>query len=311
MQKAPVLVITSQVVRGRVGARACGFALERLGHPAWILPTILLPYHPGHGRGTRIVAPAEDFSALIEDLIGKPWLAELGGVITGYLGHAKQAGAIARLILALKAKNPGLLYCCDPVIGDEAGLYVPEATAVAIRDELLPLADIITPNRHEFAWLTGGASQKAAKAEEAHLLDSNEMIVTCARKLAPRLVAVTSAFAMMKNAQATLLYDRSADAGYLAEHRSFDQVPNGPGDLFSGLLMARLLEGAAPERALQLSTASVFEIIAQSVRRGADELCLIEEQARLETPMAMVTLRRIGAPALTRKGMIAKPIPLE
>lgn len=305
MAKAPVLVITSQVVRGRVGARASGFALERLGHPTWVLPTIVLPYHPGHGPGTRIVAPLADFSALIDDLIDKPWLSELGGVITGYLGRAEQARPIARLIAAIRARNPGLLYCCDPVIGDQAGLYVPEATAVAIRDELLPLADLITPNRHEFAWLTGGAAQ------EGGLLEANEAIVARAKGMSPRLVAVTSAIAMMKNAEATLLYDRQADAGFLAEHRGFERVPNGPGDLFSGVLMARLLEGAAPERALQLSSAAVFEILAQSAKRGADELCLIEEQARLETPMAMVTMRRIGPPALARKGVVAKPTPLQ
>ena len=35
---------------------------------------------------------------------------------------------------AVKRANPDALYLCDPVMGDQAGLYIPEATAQAIRD---------------------------------------------------------------------------------------------------------------------------------------------------------------------------------
>lgn len=293
-----VLVITSQVVRGRIGARACVFALERLGHPVWFVPTITLPWHPGHGKSSRIVAESDDFAALLDDLKHAPWLSELGAVITGYLGASHQAGAISSLIETIRTKNPDLLYCCDPVIGDERGLYVPEEIAEAIRDELLPLANLITPNRFEFNWLT----------DKVHT--SNEDIVETAKTLPHARVAVTSAFAMMKKSQGTLLYDRASDNATLAEHRSFDNALNGPGDLFAGLLVARLMQKIAPEKALQIATAGVFEIVAQTVKAGSDELVLIEEQSRLERPMAMVNIRQIGAPVVTRKGAVAKPMPL-
>ena len=293
-----ILVITSQVVRGRIGARAVVFALERLGYPAWFVPTITLPWHPGHGKSSRIVAESDDFAALLDDLKRAPWLSELGAVITGYLGASHQAGAISSLIETIRANNPNLLYCCDPVIGDVGGLYVGAETAEAIRDQLLPLADLMTPNLFEFNWLTG----------KEHT--TNEAIVETAKGLPYARVAVTSAFAMMKQAQGTLLYDRTSGYAHLAEHRSFDKTLNGAGDLFSGLLVARLLQGLAPEKALQVATAGVFEIVAQTMKLGSDELVLIEEQSRLERPMAMVNLRQIGAPAVTRKGVVAKPTPL-
>lgn len=292
------LVITSQVVRGRIGARASVFALERLGHPAWFLPTITLPWHPGHGKSSRIVAESDDFSALLDDLKRSTWLPELGAVITGYLGAPHQAGALAELIGEIRTQNPNLLYCCDPVIGDVGGLYVGAETAEAIRDQLLPLADLMTPNLFEFNWLTG----------KEHT--TNEAIVETAKGLPHARVAVTSAFAMMKQAQGTLLYDRASGYAHLAEHRSFDKTLNGAGDLFSGLLVACLLQGLAPEKALQVATAGVFEIVAQTMKMGSDELVLIEEQSRLERPMAMVNLRQIGAPTVTRKGVVAKPTPL-
>ena len=49
------LVISSHVVRGSVGNRAAVFALETLGFPVWAVPTVILPWHPGHSRATRIV----------------------------------------------------------------------------------------------------------------------------------------------------------------------------------------------------------------------------------------------------------------
>lgn len=58
----------------------------------------------------------------------------------------------------------------------------------------------------------------------------------------------------------------------VAMHRLIDNPPSGTGDLLAAVFLARLLEGLTKERALQLATASVYEIIARSRKRGADEL---------------------------------------
>jgi pyridoxine kinase len=50
-----VVVISSHVARGTVGNRAIVFALEALGFPVWAVPTVMLPWHPGHGPAPRIV----------------------------------------------------------------------------------------------------------------------------------------------------------------------------------------------------------------------------------------------------------------
>ena len=74
-----VIVISSHVARGSVGNRAAVFALETLGHPVWAVPTVLLPWHPGHGPATRIVPDADQFSAFMKDLERAPWLGEVAG----------------------------------------------------------------------------------------------------------------------------------------------------------------------------------------------------------------------------------------
>src|SRR5215207_193786 len=119
-----VIVVSSHVARGSVGNRAAVFALETIGHPVWAVPTVILPWHPGHGRATRIVPDPVQFAALMMDLENARWLGEVGAVLSGYLGEARQAVAVAALVAAVRARNPNAVYVCDPVMGDSGGLYV-------------------------------------------------------------------------------------------------------------------------------------------------------------------------------------------
>jgi len=277
-----VIVISSHVVRGSVGNRAAVFALETLGFPVWALPTVVLPWHPGHGPSTRLTFAADEFDKAIDDLINARWLGEVSAVLTGYFGNERQPKAVARLVRALQERNPNLLYVCDPVIGDVGGLYIPQSTAEAIRDELLPLASVATPNRYELAWLAGRE------------LDSNAAIMEAALALGPSRMLVTSAIPMMAGGTGNLYL--TGTHALLAEHRLIDNPPNGLGDLLSALFLARLMTGADEERALQLATASVYEILARTAKRGSDELTLETDAASLTSPMAMVHMRRLIHP---------------
>ena len=282
--KKPILVITSQVVRGGISGRGLTFALERNGHDVWFLPTILLPWHPGQGPGTRIVPPAADFAAIAKDLAASKNLGELGGVISGYLGAPEQSTAIATLVRAVKAANPKATYLCDPVMGDHSsasgcGLYVPKSTAEAIRDHLVPLADIVTPNAFELGWLTGREVTSELEA------------LAAARILGSERVLITSSPAMRRNAIANLLAGpRGAVA---AEHAIISNPPNGTGDLIAGLFLSNLLNGLDDEEALKRASGSVFELVARSVKKGADELLFAEEQQSVVRAMAMITGRRV------------------
>lgn len=277
-----VIVISSHVVRGSVGNRAAVFALESLGFPVWALPTVVLPWHPGHGRSTRLTFGESEFDHAIDDLIGAPWLGEVKAVLSGYFGNAAQPRAIARLVRALRARDPDLLYVCDPVMGDVGGLYLGEETAVAIRDELIPLASVATPNRYELEWLVGAR------------LSTNAEIMDAALSLGPSRMLVTSAVPMMAGGTGNLYL--SGKHALLAEHRLIDNPPNGLGDLTSALFLARLLAGVPEERALQLTTASVYEILARTTKRGGDELTLESDASSLSTPMAMVQMRHLLHP---------------
>ena len=282
-----VIVLSSHVARGSVGNRAAVFALETLGFPVWAVPTVILPWHPGHGRATRIVPDAEQFSAFLKDLECSPRLGEVGAVLSGYLGDARQAEAIASLVRKVRAANPEARYLCDPVIGDAGGLYVPQATAEAIRDRLMPLADIATPNRFELTWMAGRVSE-----------DMDDLVAV-ASTLGPRMTLVTSAGGLTPARIGNLLVTGS-DV-FLAEHDAVDRPPNGPGDLIAAVFLARLMQGLAPAKALQFATATVFEILRRATERGADELMLETDAASLSNPTAAVDLRQIPHPETDRQ----------
>lgn len=280
--RSAVIVVSSHVVRGAVGNRAIVFALQQLGFPVWAVPTVVLPWHPGHGPATRIVPEPDQFASLMRDLEAAPWLDEVGAVLSGYLGDAAQAAAVASLVSAVKARNPDALYLCDPVMGDAGGLYVPEATAVAMRDLLMPLADIATPNRFELEWLAG------------ERLGDNRAVAQAALGMGPTRMLVTSAHALMAGSIGNLLV--TPREVVLAEHRSVRKPPNGTGDLAAALFLARLMEGCSAEKALQMTATAVFEVVARAVKREADELMLETDAQSLAHPMAMVQMRRLVHP---------------
>ena len=282
-----VIVVSSHVARGSVGNRAAVFALETLGFPVWSVPTVILPWHPGHSRATRIVPPADAFAALMRDLEGAKWLGEVGAVLSGYLGDADQADAVASLVKAVKRRNPQALYLCDPVMGDRGGLYVPEEVAARQRDLLLPLADIATPNRYELEWMTGVTLETPGAVAEA-ALDAG-----------PPTMVVTSVPALMAGSIGNMLV--TADVAVVAEHRIIERPPNGLGDLTAAVFLARLLDGQAPAKALQTTTESVFEVLARTAKRGADELTLETDAQSLAHPMAMVQTRYMQHPAGGRR----------
>ncbi len=269
--KPAVVVISSHVARGTVGNRAIVFALELLGFPVWSVPTIMLPWHPGHGPATRIIPDSSNFGKFMDDLAAAPWLGEIGGIITGYLGQPDQAAPICQLIETVRRRNPDLIYLCDPVIGDNGGLYVPEETAEAIRNLLLPLADIATPNRFELEWL-------------AH--DAGDDAVLMARSLETGKVLITSAFAEGESGNLLVTPAEIFRIG----HEVVSAPPNGVGDLTAALFLAHKLEGDTDAAALQKATGSVLTLIGRSLTRGSNELTLAADRNCITDPPMNLTV---------------------
>src|SRR5262245_20802779 len=152
---ATVLAISSHVARGSVGLAATVPALQWLGHEVWAVPTVLLASRPGLGRLARREVPPDDLAATLAALEADGCWSALDAVLTRYFPSSQAVSVAAQAVRRIRDVAPEIPVLVDPIIGDAGRLYVAEDTALAIRDELLPLATVATPNLFELAWLTG------------------------------------------------------------------------------------------------------------------------------------------------------------
>jgi pyridoxine kinase len=262
---AKVLAISSHVARGHVGLAATVPALQRLGHEVWALPTVLLASRPGMGRLARTEMPPADLAAMLATLEADGCWAALDAVLTGYFPSPQSVAAAAAAVRSIKDAAPAIPVLVDPIVGDAGRLYVAEATAAAIRDQLLPLATIATPNRFELAWLRGGLGVGLSGDAAAGLAD----VVSAARRLGPETVVVTSA-AETEGSISTLLVTADRTVARLSARH--DHIPNGAGDLLAGLFLGHSLTGLELEAVLDSTLADLDRVLAASAGRDVLEL---------------------------------------
>jgi pyridoxine kinase len=248
---ANVISVSSQVTFGSVGNAVAVPAIERSGLTVLGMPTVVLSNHPGLGKPVSQPVAADVLAGTFERLVAGGWAGRCAGVLTGYFISADQVEAVAEGIAAVKAGNPSCIYLCDPVLGDaHTGLYVPEAVAVAIRQRLVPLADLVTPNAFELAWLSGRP------------VDDVESAAQAAAALPVPAVVGTSIRSGDDNAVLTVLFAGETVDCVRTARRA--RVAHGTGDLLAGLLLAAVLGGRAHGDALGLAVAQLDHVIAAS-----------------------------------------------
>jgi pyridoxine kinase len=261
-----VLSFQSEVVTGHVGNAAARFALQRLGHEAWGVPTIILSSHAGHkGFAGEATSPGL-LRTLVDALSAQGRLATADGVLSGYLGSADQAAIVADAVTRTKAASKTALYCLDPVFGDDGKIYARPGVAEAMAAALLPLADIVTPNVFELSTLT-----------KLPVTDVDQAIAAAQSLARPIVVATSVPFG---DRLGTLML--VGGEALLASTPKLVDPPRGAGDLFTALLFGHLISGAAAGDALELAVRATYHVLAKSA--GQPEMALIAEQNALASP---------------------------
>jgi len=257
-----VLVISSFVASSRVGATASAFCLRRLGVEAVVLPTTLMGRHPGWGPpggGATQVEQLEDMWQAIR----KQGL-RFDAVFSGYMGHMDHVALTARIIREVKEENSNAIILVDPVMGDDGALYIPEDRAQAIRTDLLPLADILTPNVWELSYLTVTKANTATALAQSCKAWNADVLITSVP---------------VENEIGALLV--TSQDGFLVQHKKFEKVPHGGGDALAATYLAHNLLGLSPRKALEFSVASIFEVMSAAKKLDAGELPLVRKQGAL------------------------------
>lgn len=267
-----VISIQSQVVFGHVGNSAAVFPMQAAGLEVAAIPTVIFsntPHYPTL-RG-RSLDPD-----LFADLLlgarerGLPERADY--IVSGYIGSVEVARLTADFVAMAKAANPGLIYLCDPVMGDAGpGLYVPEAIADVMRDRLLPLADLATPNPFELSWLTGQRIASLADLETARRL------LTLSAQA--RLIVTGCA---LDNTAPGQIESVVLGPDGISRHPT-PHLPvalSGTGDLFAGLIVAGLARGLALSAAIGMAQRLTSQALGRAQALGAREVVLTDPAFR-------------------------------
>lgn len=278
-----VITLSSLVAGSQVGGAVTNAVLFAHGIRSQFLPTIILSRHPGLGAPGGGAVDTGLIKAALAGLAKHGRFAVADAVFTGYFTRPDQVEAAAEAIAAAKAERPDLLVMVDPIIGDgpadarDDRLYVSAQTAAAIRDRLVPLADVITPNRFELSWLSGKPIETEAEA------------VAAARALAP-VTLVTSAPA--PEGEIAVLVVEARDAARLTAPRQ-EGAPNGTGDLFAASALAARIEGADWRRAAGLAMGRVSHVLTATLATDPADLLLTPDT--LTAPVLAPRPVRVGA----------------
>lgn len=251
-----ILIISSYVAHDPVGLTATSPPLQRAGIEVVGLPTVVLSNHPIRAHIAGLTVDPELLKNMVAALENNGWLGTFDAVFSGYLPSAQHVEAVAAAVKRLRELNPAITYICDPIFGDDpAGHYIDERAATAIRDLLLPVADVLTPNRFELSWLSGFDVKSPRDAVEAiSRLDRPMVVGTSIPDGSSRLATVLAADGRV----------------LIGRVEKWDDVPHGTGDVFAGCLTAKLMLGQTPADALGYAIAGVRQAL--EVSRGSDHL---------------------------------------
>lgn len=249
-----IVALSSYVVHGHIGLSAFVPVLSAQAHEVVALPTVILSNHAGLPHVGGFAVPVSDIDAMVEALEANGVLGCVSALLTGYLPSAGHVAAAVRLVARVRAANPNAHIVCDPVLGDwPKGLYIDAQAATALRDDLLPLANLATPNAFELEWLSGQPAGDAAQAiAAAHALPCRRVLATSIPDGAAQV--------------ATVLVDDAAAAAI--SWPRFADVPHGPGDLLAGLVTSLLASGATYQEAVSRACTALEMVLVRSMGRN-------------------------------------------
>ncbi|XP_034950518.1 pyridoxal kinase isoform X1 [Chelonus insularis] len=304
-----VLSIQSHVVSGYVGNKSATFPLQLLGFEVDAINSVQLSNHTGYKTTKGDILDDQNLSKkinknnffklssilmnffagqLMEGLVAND-LHHYSHLLTGYVGSASFLKYISKLVSMLKAKNPKLIYLCDPVMGDNGKLYIPEELVEIYKKEIVPLADIITPNQFELELLTN---------RKIHSLDDVKDAINYLYKQGPKTVVISS----------TDINDRLiAVAGNCRDKEmitiNIPKIPinyTGSGDLFAALFLAHSTLEKDLKSALEKTINTLHSILLKTYEYAAackdpnmqdvrkKELKLIQSKNIIENPPSVL-----------------------
>ncbi len=193
---------------------------------------------------------------------------QFSGILTGYLGSPEQIAIVKDFLRQFK--KPRTLAVIDPVMGDYGKLYPSFSPALAAQlKELVPYADILTPNLTEACILT----------ETPYKSDINEekLAEICQKlaKMGPKKIVISG---LERGEDLENFIYEDGNITTVIEHRV---GPNrsGTGDVFSSVLAADAVNGRSLTESVRHASAFIAKVLRRALELDlpkTDGLCFEE-----------------------------------
>lgn len=280
-----ILSIQSAVAYGHVGNSAAVFPLQRIGVEVLPVYTVNFSNHTGYGAWRGPLIAPDDVREVIAGIEERGVFGQVDAVLSGYQGGEGIGDVVIDAVARVKAANPNAVYACDPVMGNaKSGCFVAPAIPVLLRERVVPVADIITPNQFELGFLT---------ETDPDTLESTLASVDLARAMGPRTVLVTSVERPDRE-DGTIEMLAVDDAGaWIVQTPHLPMKANGSGDVTAALFTAHYVETGSAQTALERTASSVYDLLKATLESGERELQLVEAQEFYANPQMQFTARQV------------------
>jgi pyridoxine kinase len=280
-----ILSIQSSVAYGHVGNSAATFPLMRLGVEVWPVITVHFSNHTGYGSWRGPMLAASDIAEVIRGIDERGVLGRVNAVLSGYQGAEAVGAEVLRAVALVKERNPAAVYCCDPVIGDIGrGVYVRPGIPEFMRDQVIPAAQIVTPNHFELDFLTGRTTTTLVEVVAA---------ANALRELGPEIVLVTSTVLEGTDPDQITMLAVTAGGAWTVSTPCLKRTFTGSGDLTAALFLAHLLDGDDAGQAMGRTADAVYSLLKVTTDADSAELLLVQGQNELVSPSYHFEVERV------------------
>ncbi len=280
-----ILSIQSLVAYGHAGNSAALFPLQRLGMQVWPVVTVHFSNHTGYGDWRGPLLSPDDIAEVIRGVGDRGALETCDAVLSGYQGAEDVGAVILDAVETVKSVNGEAIYCCDPVMGDLGrGFFVRPGSPEFMRDNVVPKADVVTPNHFELNFLSGN---------EAHTLDDLLAAVEVVRDSGPETVLVTSVILDETPDDSLDMVAASGEGAWSVRTPRLAVNPPGAGDLTTAVFLANLLSGHDLPTTLARTTSAVFAVVEATDKAGQREMQIVATQDAIADPPMQFEVTRV------------------
>lgn len=248
------------VINDFCGFGRCSLAVElpiisAMGVQCCPLPTSVFSNHTGFPSFfcTDYTSHMEEYSREWEKLD-----LRFQGIATGFLGSAEQIGLVKNFLKRFKTE--GTLVIVDPVMGDYGKLYPTYSQELAGRmHELLPYADLLTPNLTEACILAGEPYQEDMGEEQ--------LLALCGKlsRQGPEKVVISGL--TRDGGLCNFVYQRGEKPTQVWTEKVGGNR-SGTGDVFCAVLAADMVNGVPFRQSVEKAVRYITKTIRRTVEMG-------------------------------------------